>query len=620
MTLAGAGGTAPPGRSYVALLIVSLCYAGVVIAGEFATGSWNWGINLLAYLSPIPRWTVLTFLVTGAGLLAWGTVVHRPVVRGEDVSPHRGPGRLLASVSLAAMAMWLWAMRDRSHLLGDGLIWIDNILAGRHPLYSEPLAAASWYWFASLSRFLGIPLSMPWLSVLPVLCGLVAIVLYWGISTEFCRGWGARVISVLLLLTLGSTQLFCGYIESYPIVAVAILLYLLVLVRRANRPVPTVFVGIVLSVAISSHLIALYLFPSYALLVMRERLSAWRAVLLAILPLALGTAILAALGYRWNDAIEPLHLVAGATGGRMGGSNSTVSMILGRSTDLLNMWLLVFPVPVLLLATRVATPRVPRTVFDSKTVLLVVAAIPGLIGAILLGFFVSPAHDWDLLTVALFPSAILIVGLAAPHLAATSLPQRSGVILIAVATLLSFTLVNANEWSAEKRYGALLAPDMRLTQHERAYGNERLMMTYTRHADYASALKFAKRSLAADPNNPRYWGNVGTALYNLKRFEESLPYHEEAARRDTTRADAPYNVALAMMQLGRFADAVTPLRQSIARGGETPAKLFYLGLALILRGDIAEGRKVWDRVLTRWPDDARTAEAYDHFFAKSRSK
>jgi Flp pilus assembly protein TadD len=553
-------------------------------------------------------------LSIGLALLGCGFILSRTRLKMSPRSVPQGAYsiRLWVWVALPLVAVPFWILRDRSHFLGDGQVWISNILAGRHPLYSEPLAAASWYAFASLPKVVGLPLNAGWLSLFPVLAGVAAATLYWVMSGSWANGTGARLLVVLLLMTLGSTQLYCGYIEGYPVVSVAILLYLLLLSKCASGSVPDFAVGAALAVAISSHFVASYLAPSYLLLIAWRRTPVWRIAALIVLPLALVGTVLVLLGYRFPEILDPLRLVAGAAQG--GGSLKVHASLLATLRDLLNLCLLLFPVPILVVAARLILRRMEwiRPKLEEK--LLLAAALPGLVTAGVLGFLVSPAHDWDLLTITFLPFIVWIAKHATSSLLRTSLPSRAGLVFVAAGALTSFLMVNANETSAISRYASLLAEDLKLTSHERAYGNERLVIAYTRRGEHERALVYAQRALQADSANARYWGNVGSALYNLRRYPEAIHFFEEASRRGLQRSELYYNLAQSLLGAGRPHEAVRAAQRAIDLGGERQPYLFTLGLAQVLSGDTEGARRIWDYVLKRWPEDERTRQAYEYYF------
>src|SRR5206468_10792856 len=79
----------------------------------------------------------------------------------------------------------------------------------------------------------------------------------------------AKWYAAVLLLT-GTSQLYFGYIETYPIVGLAVLSFLWLGLRASKGRAPVIAPAFALAVAVSSHLAALFLVPSYLLLVFQR--------------------------------------------------------------------------------------------------------------------------------------------------------------------------------------------------------------------------------------------------------------------------------------------------------------------------------------------------------------
>ena len=195
------------------------------------------------------------------------------------------------------------------------MVWLDNLPAGRHPLFSEPLASWLWSGFATLLRTLQLPVDARHLAILPILSGVLAISIARGIAHEIVPGRNGRVTTLALLGTLGVSQLYFGHIESYPLISVFILAYLYLGLRRARGRDSPALLAISLAAAISSHLIALYLAPSYLLTVVTDRRPPWQRVALVLMPLLLAASALALLGFRVEDFLRPFWTIQAGVGG-----------------------------------------------------------------------------------------------------------------------------------------------------------------------------------------------------------------------------------------------------------------------------------------------------------------
>ncbi len=585
----------------------------------------TWGLDAAGYLPPLLRLLILA--IVGVGIVLVLTTVFATAGKRGDRSvrqPRERRDRLPAwalPVFLIAVAIPLWLLRVRSFFLGDQMVWLQNFGAGQFPLYSEPLAALGWRGFVALLHALGIPIGEPSLILLPVLCGLAALVLAWKISRYIATDPIARLTGFGLIATLGTTQLFCGYIESYPMVAVAVLLYLLAAIRFARGEGGAAWVGIALLLAVATHLIALFLIPSYVALVLRSPMRVLRRVLLLLVPVATAVGVGWVLALDPADLMRPFHILRVALESSTRGATrpGPLALLVARPlVELGNLLLLVMPVPALMIAShafgRAGQPSPEARPSRRDLSFLTWAGVPGILAAAVLVLPGSPAQDWDLLAIAVLPAAVLGLFLGLGSEAPLSRRLALGLMALAAGPLLAFVLVNADETAGTRRFKTIIAPSTTMSTHERAYANEKLVKYYTARKDFDSVYVYAQRAQAAEPGNTRYWGNIGTALYNLHRYDEATRYFEEALRRGSDRVEVYYNLGLCYMRTQHYSQALQDFRTALELGGEQPKYLNSLGMALLATGDSAAARATWLYVRKQWPDFEPAARALDTYF------
>jgi transcriptional regulator GlxA family with amidase domain len=91
----------------------------------------------------------------------------------------------------------------------------------------------------------------------------------------------------------------------------------------------------------------------------------------------------------------------------------------------------------------------------------------------------------------------------------------------------------------------------------------------TREGDQEGAMNIYRALIAANPGDAEAWLNLGRTLHTLKRYDEAIAAHLEAAKGEPQRANALFNLACAYALLGKRDEAI-----------DTAAKAFDAGFKI----------------------------------------
>ncbi len=191
-----------------------------------------WGLDQLRFLPSLWLWPVAAAALALPGLArARGNpATDAPAAspRGAAALPRRRSVAPYLLPVAAGVALCL-ALPARTALLGDGLTYLEQLplsaASGVAQVEHEPLAFRL---ILLAYRLLPDSAAGAWTAFR--ICAVLAGALYTGLAVAVARAAvrdaGGRLLAVGLLLGLGVSALFCGYIEAYAPVAAGVLLYL----------------------------------------------------------------------------------------------------------------------------------------------------------------------------------------------------------------------------------------------------------------------------------------------------------------------------------------------------------------------------------------------------------
>jgi hypothetical protein len=519
----------------------------------------------------------------------------------------------------------MWLLRCRTHLLGDGINWLAKLQQGSFPTLSSPISVALWSAAAAGLRSISTPSDPAIIGLFSVLCGVCAIILYWLIAYELATAdrtffW----FTFGIFGTLGLNQLFFGYIEAYPPAVVFGLAYVWMGTRATRTSTWTVLSGIMLGLAISTHLLNLYLLPSYAALSwLRPRRLITRLGLMAI-PIAVSTLLVTLTGYRLGAFTAALHVpLHHSDHFAMLGPHAEpyAALSLAHAADILNELLLVMPVPLILLVAGVLSGALRSWRGSPTMAFLLAASIPGLAASSALMLPMPIAIDWDLHSLLLVPTAALGLWMCRSRL---SLPRwagvRAGLFCIGLASSAAFIAVNANERSGVSRSESIVGPDARITRYGVNYGDEVLVHYFRDRGDVRTAFRYARQLVEREPTSARYLALAGTLQYLQRSYSQAIPYLQAAVELQPDSLNTRTNLAICYSAIGRHSEALAEFREVLRAGPDAPEHSLNYALECANAGLFEDAKRTLAETLQRWPGYPPAVRAYRRVLETSPSR
>ncbi len=552
------------------------------VLAAFLPGPLLWGMNHLAY-APLP----LRLLWPLAGLVVVWTPLGARLGRwlsewvGRRLIGRPSAAFLVAPVVGGAL---LWLARARVPYLGDGWL-LGELVARGHAFHGFDWIA--FYLHAKLFHLLGLqgdPAAFALFGVMSTIAGACYLAAAAWAARGLAPDASSRALVYALLILFAPVQMFLGYVECYAFLLVALLIFLVALVRHARGELPLAAPAAAFGAALFFHLDALFLAPLLVAAVVwppsgrRARARDLAAAAgLPLLGLALAVAIHLAEGCnsQWF-ATEIFHRPSDRPMLMpLGGSPGLLSLV--HVKDVVNLVLLLCPAPLALLIA--ARPQFGDPAAARTARLLVLSSLWVLALAIGLNMVLGMPRDWDLLAA---PSVVAVLAAALawiPPARTEAAPRTLGTIAAtACALALPWFWLNAGSERALARLADVIGGQSAYAQ---AYAHEEIGKHYRKIGDTKRAAEEYRRTISLYPRNARFHALLGALLYNAKDRAGSFE-----AFRQTLEVDPDYPQALEMMarlhaERGELETAIGYARRQAGRDEETPD-------AAELHGSVAE--------------------------------
>ena|GEM_PF-6321838 len=547
-----------------------------------------WGINHLRFLPLSSIVTLAAAIVLIAGL--WYILSVR---RNRDTDlPIAITTSQLAAATLGS-AVVFYLLQPYYPFLGDGVLRSEEIALGRFFSKTEPLDT---FIHAMLYKITNSPLGLDGKSVYRVLSSISGGVAIGCILKCFVRRGDGVAWPTAYIVTLGSTMLFCGYVESYSIGYLFTLIYLLSGERflRTGKGIMTAAVS--LAFAVSCHAANLILLPSFLILLWKWASSEKQDAERTVVPLATIAAIAVPTFFvffyhGWEPTIPSSPLISIAS--RHGYSLLSADHIL----DMINELMLVMPAGLVLLWSALKGWRPLYESSSSRFWFLTVLAVPSLLFILLVDPKLGFARDWDLYATSAAVLAVVIL-LARLDLSRVFRSFEKAAVILALVFLTSFLLVNRSEESSTERFAYLLDIDI----DRSPFGREILSNYHQSRGELESAIEQLRLALEVE-DNKRHRYLIAGMLYDLGQYESSAKEALRAVRLAPDFAPAYYQLGKSVEEMGDLAGAKQNYQKAVSLEPDAAHYRNSLGMAFLNLGYYADAEKMFAAAVSIKPDN-----------------
>lgn len=275
------------GFRYVFMPVLLLLVMSHLLSTYWST-PFLWGIHHLYFF---PRWVgwvliivTISFFVppVNSFLLKFFesvfSVLRKNFVRILDPERKIKKYQLFAIISFLSIPLF-WALRTKLFLLGDGYFKRAAVSDGVI-LPTEPLDGIIHHQFYRLLTSIspGIDPSFSY-TILSVACGGMFVFLILCLSDLLGGTAFKKVLIFSSLLTLGSIELFFGYVESYTILLVGLTLFILFSILYIQGRANIILSFLVLGFSIGVHVSAIVFIPAFLYVIFwKWKKEKWRSI------------------------------------------------------------------------------------------------------------------------------------------------------------------------------------------------------------------------------------------------------------------------------------------------------------------------------------------------------
>jgi len=629
---------APPADGKCLVLFISILCGIIIVlhagASFFPRGR-IWGFNQWAYFPPLLSLSlgvlVLLMFVPQINerlrhLLGLGATLVLTSPRRIGLVLHK---RVWFAVCSILFFVPFWLFRDRTHFLGDGAQIISRMNSGELTVrWSEPL---DMFLHIQTFRFAHGIWQMDAATVYALL-SCTAGVLFIFVLFLFADFLGGRrqgkVLVFLVLLAMGSIQLFFGYVEHYGFVFLFTAAYLLssmaYLEDKLKWFVP---VGTWL-LASFSHVMGLCLLPSLLYLFFsksgnKQGAFIRKTAIVAAGVLALGLGIVL---YRINAwAVPPIFVPLSVdTYAAPGYLLFSVPHIL----DLINQHLLISPLGPALILTPLICLTLPPLVKNKPLAFLAVLGLSQLLFHFLMDPGLGAPRDWDLFSTVGLGYTVLGLFLLLRMFRDRPGLAYSSVILVSTALYATapWIAIQANQDRSVRRFENVLKMDIKrsysghfvLLKYFESRGmdrqaeerTEKYRQAFPELALIANASTLAKSGelekakqmfLEAErlaPKLPQVHNNLGKVYLDLGELAKAEDQLKSAIRLAPFLPDAYVNLADLYSLRGEYDSALVACNKAIRLDPRYSGAYSDAGTIYLMRGDLQLAGREFQKLIS----------------------
>jgi hypothetical protein len=272
----------PENKIRMFLIVNSIFNVLLMFAGNFLGSPFYWGFNTLSFFSISG---IIFFIITG--IIIFIPYVNKVFLRGIDESGDFLKKPYVLPVLIAVYILFFFVFRIKEHFLGDGpmilrmlpqMTGVSDMIATNEPgSYTLGLFVQG-----VLRKIFTASYQTEYVYIfLSVLSGTAFVFILYKYTKFISNGNTIRIINFAVLIFTANFIFFLGYVETYQVIYVLMLLYsVLAIMYFGGKVKTTYFIAFVLGLWLSLHYLAAVFLPSFIfILAYRFRKNSFRSII-----------------------------------------------------------------------------------------------------------------------------------------------------------------------------------------------------------------------------------------------------------------------------------------------------------------------------------------------------
>ncbi len=453
-----------------------------------------------------------------------------------------------------------WLLRDRTHFLGDGAQIISRMNSGELSVnWAEPLEIFLHLRAFDLAHKFWEMDSATVYAILSCLAGVFFVFLIFLLAHFWGKERGERVLISLILLSLGSTQLFFGYVEHYSFLYVFIFAFIISSLAYLEGKLSWFFPLLAFIFASLSHVLSLYLLPSLLFLfIIKNKGNHWfsmrKILILGSGLVFLGLILVVYKNYSWTlpPFFVPLSVDSYTAPGYLLFSSPHI-------IDFFNQQLLVSSVGLIMLLAPLACRKTTSLFKDEVFQFLLLVSLSQLMFNFLINPGLGASRDWDLFSSVGLGYTILGLFIFIHLFRNKAKFEYLSLILVLCSfySTVPWVILNSNEQKSIHRFQNLLEIDVKKS----ANGHFILIKYFEAQGMEEQAKKQNQKYDEAFPE--QILAKEGARLAKMGRFERAEQMFLQAKRLAPKMAQNRNNLGLLYLKRGELNKAEAELKKAI---------------------------------------------------------